>query len=117
MVSSILTNSVIRYTCHVNICFTKIGLIGLKKILLNKTNYYLNVNLRFQIKVCNGCHNLIQKDMSFNDVAIVSFKWDDYRTHFWCISKDEAIYITKNSGLHKKVNICNNMYIKKLLLS
>ena len=22
------------------------------------------------------------------------------------------IYITKNSGLHKKVNICNNMYIK-----
>ena len=73
MVSSILTNSVIRYICHVNICLTKIGLIGLKKILLNKTNYYLNVNLRFQIKVCNGCHNLIQKDMSFN-VAIVSFK-------------------------------------------
>ena len=29
--------------------------------------------------------------MSFNDVAIVSVKRNDYRIHFWYISKDKAI--------------------------
>ena len=33
----------------------------------------------------------MQKAMSFNDVTIDSVKVNDYRIHFWCISKDEAI--------------------------
>ena len=36
--------------------------------------------------------------MNFNDVAIVSIKGDDYRIHFWCVSKDDAIDIMKNSN-------------------
>ena len=41
--------------------------------------------------------------MNFNDAAIVSIKENDYRTHFWYISKNDAINIMKNSNL-KKVN-------------
>ena len=33
--------------------------------------------------------------MSFNDVAIVSVKGNDYRIHFWYMSKNEAINLLK----------------------
>ena len=41
----------------------------------------------------------MQKAMSFNDVAIVYGKRNAYRIHFWYMSKDDAIIITKNSNL------------------
>ena len=41
----------------------------------------------------------MQKAMSFNDVAIVYVKGNAYRIHFWYMSKDDAIIITKNSNL------------------
>ena len=40
--------------------------------------------------------------MRFNGVAIVSVKRNDYRIHFWYISKDDAINIMKNSNLNEK---------------
>ena len=30
------------------------------------------INFKFQPKVCNSCNDLMQKSMSFNDVAIIS---------------------------------------------
>ena len=39
----------------------------------------------------------MQKAMSFNDVAIASVEGNDYRVHFWYISKYEAINLMKNS--------------------
>ena len=33
-------------------------------------------------QVCNGCHDLMQKAMSFIDVAIVSVKGNGYRIYF-----------------------------------
>ena len=44
-----------------------------------------------------GCYDLMQKDVNFNDVAIVSVKGSDYRIHFWYMSKDDAINTMKNS--------------------
>ena len=41
------------------------------------------INFRFQPEVCDGCHDLLWKAISFNGVAIVSIKGNDYRTHFW----------------------------------
>ena len=52
---------------------------------INKTNesrrciictyyYFFTVNFRFQLKVCNECHDLIGKATSFTDTAIVSVK-------------------------------------------
>ena len=44
----------------------------------------------------------MQKAINFNDVAIVSVKGGDYRIHFWCMSKDDAISIINNSNLNEK---------------
>ena len=41
--------------------------------------------------------------MNYNDVTIVSVKTNDYRTHFWYMSKDDAINIIKNFDLNEKV--------------
>ena len=41
--------------------------------------YFLKVNFRFQPKVCDGSHVLMQKALCFNNVAIVSVKGNNYR--------------------------------------
>ena len=38
----------------------------------------------------------------FNDVAIVSVKENDYRIHFWHMSKNDAINMMKSSDLNEK---------------
>ena len=46
----------------------------------------------------------MQKAMSFNDVAIVSIKGNDYRVHFWYINKNDAIVLMTNSNFKNKKN-------------
>ena len=55
--------------------------------------------------MCNGFHGLMQKAMSFNDVAIVSYKGNDFRIHFWYMSKNDAIALMTNSNLNNKNGI------------
>ena len=43
--------------------------------------------------------------MNSNDVAIVSIKGNDYRIHFWYLSKDDAISIMNNSDLNEKTGL------------
>ena len=40
--------------------------------------------------------------MNFKVVAIVSIKGNDYRIHFWYISKNDAIVLMTNSNLNDK---------------
>ena len=40
--------------------------------------------------------------MNFNDVAIVSMNGNDYRIHFWYMSKGNAISIMNNFSLNEK---------------
>ena len=61
--------------------------------------YYLDKKFSYGSYLCNGCHDLMQKAMSFNDVAIVSLKGNDYRIHFWYMSKNDAIVLMTNSNL------------------
>ena len=49
-----------------------------------------------------GCHDLMQKAMSFNNIAIVYVKGSAYRIHFWYMSKDDAINIMTGSNLVDK---------------
>ena len=60
---------------------------------------FKDIGFKYEPYLCNGCHDLMQKAIEFNDVAIVSVKWSEYRNHFWYISKDDAINIMKNSNL------------------
>ena len=47
----------------------------------------------------------MQKAMNFNDVAIVSIKGNDYRIHFWYMSKDETISVMHNYSLNEKTGL------------
>ena len=67
--------------------------------------YFLDKNFSYEPYLCNGCHDLMQKAINFNDVAIVSIKGSDFRIHFWYMSKDDAIRITHNSNLIDKKGV------------
>ena len=67
--------------------------------------YVLDKNFNYEPYLCNGCHDLIQKAMNFIDVAIVSIKGNNYRIHFWYISKNDAIVLMTNSNLKDKNGI------------
>ena len=64
--------------------------------------YFIDKNFNYQKYLCNGCHDLMQKAMSFDNVAIASVKSNDYRIHFWYMDKDNAINIMRNSNLIDK---------------
>ena len=64
--------------------------------------YFKDIGFKYELYTCNGCHDLIQKAISFNDIAIASVKGSDYRIHFSCMSKNDAINIKKNSNLNEK---------------
>ena len=64
--------------------------------------YFSDKNFNYDPYLCNGCHDLMQKTMSFKNVAIVSIKGNDYRIHFYYISKDDAITLMTNSNLNDK---------------
>ena len=64
-------------------------IIGILKISVFKYENYL----------CNGCHDLMQRAKSFNNVAIAYVKRHAYRIHFWYRSKDNAINIMNSSNL------------------
>ena len=61
---------------------------------------FLDKNFNHDQYLCNGCHDLMQKAMSFKNVAIVSIKGNDYRIHFSYISKNNAIPLMTNSNLN-----------------
>ena len=52
--------------------------------------YFLDKCFKYESHLCNGSHHLMQKTMNFTVVAIVSVKGNDYRIHFWYMSKDDA---------------------------
>ena len=65
---------------------------------INKTNaskerkichywYFKDIDFKYELYLCNGCHGLMQKAISFNDVAVVYVKVSAYRIHFWYVSK------------------------------
>ena len=80
---------------------------------VNKTNlskecdichycYFKDIGFKYEPYLCNGCHDLMQKPMSFNNIAIVYVKGNTYRINFWYMSKDAAINIMNCSILLDK---------------
>ena len=67
--------------------------------------YFLDKNFTYESHLCNGCHDLMQKAIHFNDAATVSMKGNDYRIHFWYMSKDDATVLMTNSNLKDKKGI------------
>ena len=83
---------------------------------INKTNtskeckichywYFTGIGFKYEPCLCNDCHGLMEKAISFNDVAIAYVKRSAYKIHFWYISKDDAISIMNNSNLIDKMSV------------
>ena len=84
--------------------------------MFNKTNlskecdichywYFKDIGFKYEPYLCNGSHDLMQKSMSFNNVAIIYDRGSAYRIHFGHISKDDAINIMNGSNLVDKRGI------------
>ena len=80
-----------------------------ERIDVNKTNlskecdichywYFKDIDFKYEPNLCNGCHDLMQRAMTFNNIAIVYIKENAYKIHFWCLSKDDAINIMNDSN-------------------
>ena len=84
-----------------------------EEIHVNKTNtskecdicqywYFKDIGFKYEPYLRNDCHDLMQKAMSFNDVAIVYVKENVYRIDFWYMNKDDTISIMNNTNLIDK---------------
>ena len=91
-------------------CWNTIELIFQKELMLIKRVYqrifhywyFKDIGFKFEPYLCNECHDLTQKAMTFIDVAIIYVKQSADRIHFWYMSKDDAISIMNNSNLIDK---------------
>ena len=91
--------------------------IGISEVIdVNKINlskecdtchywYFKDIGFRYQPDLCNLCHDLMQKAMDFNNIAIAYIKGSAYRIPFWYISKDDAINTMNGSNLADKRGI------------
>ena len=91
--------------------FDRIGLS--EGIDINKTSaskkcdichywYFKDIGFKYQPYLCNGCHDLMQKAMSFNNIVIVYIKGSACRIHFWYMRKNDAINIMNGFNLADK---------------
>ena len=67
--------------------------------------YFKDFGFKYEPYLSNSCHDLIQKAMSINNVAIVYVKGSAYRINFWYKSKDDAINIMSGSNLVDKMGV------------
>ena len=66
--------------------------------------YFKDIGFKYELHLCNGCHSLMQRAVSFN-VSIVYVKDSAYRIHFWYMSKDDAINTVNNSSLIDRMGV------------
>ena len=73
--------------------------------------FFKDIGFRYEPYLCNGCHELMQKAMSFNNVAIAYVKGSACRIHFLYVSKNDAINIMNGSNLTDKRGVLKNFLI------
>ena len=66
---------------------------------------FKDIGFKYEPYLCSGCHGLMQKAISFNDVAFVYVIGSAYKIHFWCMSKNDAISIMDNSNFVDKLGV------------
>ena len=77
----------------------------IKQIYQEKKDIFHYWYFKYQPYPCNRCHDLMQKAIGFNNIAIVYIKGSAYKIHFWYMSKDDAINIMTNSNLIVKRSV------------
>ena len=67
--------------------------------------YFKDIGFKYEPYFCNVCGGLMQKNISFIDVAIVYVKGSAYGIQFWYMSKHDVISIVNNSNLFAKTGV------------
>ena len=44
--------------------------------------YFKDIGFKYEVYLCNACHDLMQKAVSFNNAAVVYVEGIAYRIHF-----------------------------------
>ena len=94
---------------------------------INKTNsskkcdichywYFKDIDFKYVPYLCNGCHDSMEKAMSFNDFTLVYVKESAFRIIFWSCNKSDAISIMNNFNLvdKKRCFVIFLLYIKNV---
>ena len=64
--------------------------------------YFLNKGFKFQLDVCNGCHDILVMSVNLADIAILNIQGADHFCIISTINKSEAINLMQNIDLTKK---------------
>ena len=67
--------------------------------------YFKDIGFKYEPYLCNGCHDVMQKAVNFNNAAIFYVKGSAYRINFLYTSKDDAINIMNSSNLVDKMGV------------
>ena len=75
--------------------------------------YFKDIGFKYEKYLCNGCYDLMQKAMSFDNVAIFYVKGNACRIHFWYLSNSfgnsflvfDAINIINGSNVDDKRDV------------
>ena len=67
--------------------------------------YFKDIGFKYEHYLCNGCHDLMQKAMNFDNVAVVYVKGNACKVYFWYMRKDDAIKIINGSNLVGKSGV------------
>ena len=64
--------------------------------------YFKDVGYKFEVHVCNKCHNVLMTAYKLKNISISNAKDANYRCILWGISKNETVNILNNSVLKDK---------------
>ena len=88
--------------CQKNAIFVAIGILKILVLSMNHTSLATSV---LDTHLCNGCHDLMQKAMSFDDATVVYVKGNAYRINFSYMIKNNAINKMNSSNLIDKSGV------------
>ena len=64
--------------------------------------YFKDVEFKFELHVCNKCHDVLMNAYELKNIAILNVKGVDFRCILWGSSRDEAVNRLNNSVLDDK---------------
>ena len=73
-----------------------------KECMLCHYWYFKDVGFKFELHVCNKCHDVLVTAYELKNIVILSVKGVDFRCILWGISRNEAVHRLNNSVLEDK---------------
>ena len=73
-----------------------------KECMLCHYWYFKDIDYKFQVSVCNGCHAVSMMAYELKNMAILNAKGVDYGCILWGISKNDVADRLNNSVLKDK---------------